>query len=173
MAMKWRCSEVIKLFACSNQLNMKFSLLIIYENFHIYLRRIFQAQLYLAKQVAIVSDLRYISRTNFMLSWDEHEKSFISSSLFLIQTCYNLYLFIQPHHAKVYLTACTPSEASAYAAHPRSLNSFSMGNQVSTASSCELWSNNANSQIFSREAVVSLSVLTRVVSSESISMSVK
>ena len=31
------------------------------------------------KDLAIVSNLRFISRTNFMLSWVEHEKSFVTS----------------------------------------------------------------------------------------------
>ena len=31
------------------------------------------------KKIAIVSNLRFISRKNFMLSLDEHEKSFITS----------------------------------------------------------------------------------------------
>ena len=30
------------------------------------------------KEFAIISNLRFISRTNFMLSWVEHEKSFIT-----------------------------------------------------------------------------------------------
>ena len=31
------------------------------------------------KEFAFVSNLRFISRTNFMLNWVEHEKSFLTS----------------------------------------------------------------------------------------------
>ena len=33
------------------------------------------------KEFAIVSNLKFISKTNFMLSWVEHEKRFITSGL--------------------------------------------------------------------------------------------
>ena len=54
-----------------------------YENtniswhFHIYWHRKFHAQLCL--EFASLSNLRFISRTKFMLSWVEHEKDFITS----------------------------------------------------------------------------------------------
>ena len=31
------------------------------------------------KEYAIVSDLRFVNKTNFMLNWAEHEKGFITS----------------------------------------------------------------------------------------------
>ena len=38
-----------------------------------------------------VSNLRFISRENFMLSWAEHEKSFITSGPVLLARKLNLY----------------------------------------------------------------------------------
>ena len=90
---------VIKLFSCSTQLSMKFSLLIKMKmptivgififisrencwHFRIHLQRKFHAQPCLArKKKTIVStgNLRFISSTNFMLSWAEHEKRFTTS----------------------------------------------------------------------------------------------
>ena len=68
--------ELIKLFSCSTQLSMKLSLLINNSwHFHIYRQRNFHAQLICLARMNL--QLRFISRRNFMLSWVEHEKSFI------------------------------------------------------------------------------------------------
>ena len=49
-------------------------------HFYIYYQRNFHTQLCLARtKNAIISNLRIISRKNFMLSWAEHEKRFITS----------------------------------------------------------------------------------------------
>ena len=55
-------------FSCSTQLSMKFSLLINMKTSAVFSK----------KEFAIISNLRFISRTNFMLSWVEHEKSSIT-----------------------------------------------------------------------------------------------
>ena len=73
--------EVIKLFSCSTQLRMKFSLLINMKMpttvgiFIFISREKFMLGYVLQERIAIVSSLR----TNFMLSWVEHETSFITS----------------------------------------------------------------------------------------------
>ena len=61
----WSGPKVIKLFSCSTQLSMKFSLLINMKMPTI-------TQLCLARK-NLVSNLRFITRTNFILSWVEHE----------------------------------------------------------------------------------------------------
>ena len=68
-------SEVIKLFSCSTQLNMKFSLLINMKMPTI-VEKISCPALFSKKEFAIVSSLRLISRTNFMFNWVKHEKKF-------------------------------------------------------------------------------------------------
>ena len=66
--------EVIKLFSCSTQLSIKFSLLInikmqtIVGIFIFISREISCLAMFSKKEFAIVSNLRLISRTNFMLS---------------------------------------------------------------------------------------------------------
>ena len=68
--------KVTKLFSCSTQLSMKFSLLInmkmltIVRIFVFISREIFMLSYYMfsKKELAIISNLRFISRTNFMLS---------------------------------------------------------------------------------------------------------
>ena len=77
--------EVIKLFCCSTQLNMEFSLLtnmkmpIILGIFRYKIRQIFMlSHVWQERIYFFVSNLRFISRTNFILSWVEHEKSFIT-----------------------------------------------------------------------------------------------
>ena len=67
-------SEVIKHFSCSTQLSMKFSLLInmkmptIVGIFIFISREIFMLTIFSKKEFAMASNLRLISRTNFMLS---------------------------------------------------------------------------------------------------------
>ena len=78
-----------KLFSCSTQLSMKFSLLIntcmkmstIVGIFIHYLlaEKSSCSAMYSKIEFAIVNNLRLISRTKFMLSWVQHEKSFITS----------------------------------------------------------------------------------------------
>ena len=78
------CPEVIKLFSCSTQLSMKFSLLInmkmptIVGIFIFISREIFMLSMLSKKEFSSVTNLRFISRPNFMLSWVVHEKSFIT-----------------------------------------------------------------------------------------------
>ena len=74
--------EVIDFFSCSTQLSMKFSLLINIKLAFSYLlaEKILRSAMFSKKEFAIVSNLRFISRTNFMLSWVEHENSSIISS---------------------------------------------------------------------------------------------
>ena len=66
--------QVIKLFSCSTLLSMKFSLLINKEmstivGFFIFVsRKMFMFVLFSMKEFTIDSNLRLISRTNFMLS---------------------------------------------------------------------------------------------------------
>ena len=68
------CLEVIKLFSCSTQLSMKFSLLInlkmpaIVGIFLFISRENLCSALFSKKEFAIVNKVRFISRTNFMLS---------------------------------------------------------------------------------------------------------
>ena len=68
---------------------MKFSLLInmkmptIVGIFIFISREISCSTIFSKKEFAIVSNLRFISRTNFMLSGVEHEKSFITSGQIL------------------------------------------------------------------------------------------
>ena len=63
--------EVIKLFSCSFQLSMKFSNLLA-EKFSC-------SAMLSQEEFAVNSNFKFISRTNFILSWAEHEKSFITS----------------------------------------------------------------------------------------------
>ena len=76
--------EVVKLFSCSAQLIMKFSLLInmkmptIVGIFILISRESFMLSNVYKKLFAITSDLRVISRTNFVLSGVEHEKKNIT-----------------------------------------------------------------------------------------------
>ena len=73
-------SKVIKLFSCSTQLSMKFSLLINMKmptklEFSYLLAEKFSCSaMFSKKEFVIVSNLRFISRTNLMLSWVEHVK---------------------------------------------------------------------------------------------------
>ena len=78
--------EIIKLFSCSAQLSLKFSLLInmkkstIVGIFIFISRESFMLSYFSKKEFGmIVSNLRFISMKKFMLSWVEHEKSFITS----------------------------------------------------------------------------------------------
>ena len=73
-------SEVIKLFSCSTQLNMKFSLLINMKMPTI-VEKISCPALFSKKEFAIVSSLRLISRTNLTSCSTElsMKKSFITS----------------------------------------------------------------------------------------------
>ena len=85
--------EVIILFSCSTQPSMKFSLLINMNmptieyasycwHFYIYSQRnVPCSAMPSKKELVIISNLRIISRTNFMLSWVEHEKNFVTISL--------------------------------------------------------------------------------------------
>ena len=72
--------EVIKLLSCLTKLSMKFSLLInmimptIVGIFIFISREISWSAMFSKKEFAIISNLRFISWTNFMLSWVEHEK---------------------------------------------------------------------------------------------------
>ena len=81
----WPGPKIIKLFSCSTWLSMKFSLLInmkmptIVGIFIFISKEIFMLSYVSKIEFAIVSNLRFISRTNFMLSLVEHEKSFITS----------------------------------------------------------------------------------------------
>ena len=76
--------EVLKLFSCSTQLSMKFSLLINMKmptivGIFIFINREFSCSaMFSKKEFAIVSNFRFIIRKNFMLSCVEHEKSFIN-----------------------------------------------------------------------------------------------
>ena len=78
-------SEVIKLFFMLNSDEHEIFSANKYENannswhFHIYKQRKFHAQQCFARKLEIVSNLIFISRRNFMLSWVEHEKRFITS----------------------------------------------------------------------------------------------
>ena len=79
--------KVIKLFSCSTQLSMKISLL---TNMKMPTMQLLLAFSYLLaekfscsaicskKEFAIVRNLKFISRANFMLNWVEHEKGFIT-----------------------------------------------------------------------------------------------
>ena len=68
--------KVIKPFSCSTQLSMKFSLLINMKMPTTYLlaEKFSCSDMFTKKDSATVSNLRFISRTNFMLSWVEQEK---------------------------------------------------------------------------------------------------
>ena len=77
-------AEVIKLFPCLTQLSMKCSILINMKmpTFSYLLAEKYSCSAMLVlgkKEVAIDSDLRFISRRNFTLTGVEHEKSFITS----------------------------------------------------------------------------------------------
>ena len=66
--------EVIKLFSCSSQLSMKFSLLInmkmptLLAFSYLLAEKYSCSAMFIKKELAIVNNLRYISGTNFMLS---------------------------------------------------------------------------------------------------------
>ena len=76
--------EVIKLFSCTHQLSMKFSLLIkiempsillinikmptIVDIFILYEEKMSGSAVFSKKEFAIISNFRFISKTNFMLS---------------------------------------------------------------------------------------------------------
>ena len=72
--------KVIKLFLCSTQLSMTFSLLINMKmptivDISIFIsRKCSCSAIFSKKEFAIVSNLRFMSKINFMLSWGEHEK---------------------------------------------------------------------------------------------------
>ena len=68
--------EVIKVFSCSTQLSTKFSLLKNMKLAFSYLlaEKMSCSAMFSKKEFAVVSNLRFISRTKFMLSWGEHEK---------------------------------------------------------------------------------------------------
>ena len=75
--------EVIKLFSCSTQLSIKFQLLIKTKllknaNFLAFkLSNVAFSMLINVKMPTLVGILTFISMLNFVLSWIEHEKSFI------------------------------------------------------------------------------------------------
>ena len=78
--------QVIKLFSCSTQLSMRFSLLINMKmltkvGIFILAEKISCSAVFSNKEFAIVSYLRFISMKNFMLSWVEHEKKLAFSYL--------------------------------------------------------------------------------------------
>ena len=90
--------EVKKLFSCSTQLSMKFVLLInlkLLTNANSFLLNVAKHEnslLINMKMPTIVRIFIFISRENFMCSWVEHEKSFISSGpdlagTYLIHSC--------------------------------------------------------------------------------------
>ena len=71
--------KVIKLFSCSTQLSMKFSLLIDMKMptiSYLLAEKFSCSAMFSKKEFAIVSSFRLISRANFVLSWIEHEKKF-------------------------------------------------------------------------------------------------
>ena len=76
--------KVIKLFSCWTQQKMKFSLLInmkmpmIVGIFKFISREFSCSAMFSKTEFAVVSNLRFFSRTNTMLSWVEQEKSFIT-----------------------------------------------------------------------------------------------
>ena len=73
--------EIIKLFSCSTQLNMKLSLLINMKMLafsYLSAEKLSCAATFSKKEFAIVSNWRLISRTNVVLGWVEHEKGFIT-----------------------------------------------------------------------------------------------
>ena len=99
--------KVIKLFSCSTQLSMKFSLLIntkmpsivgIFIFSYLLAEKFSCSAMFSKKEFAIVNNLRFISRTNFMLSWVEHEKRYITSG----PGATNLFLMVL-HCKKIYL----------------------------------------------------------------------
>ena len=61
--------KVIKLFSCSTQLAFSYLLA----------EKISCSVMFSKTEFEIVSNLRFISRTNVMLNWIEHEKSFITT----------------------------------------------------------------------------------------------
>ena len=77
--------EVIKLFSCSTHLSMKFQLLINLNCWKIPTFLAFKlsdvafSMLINVKMPTIVGILTFMSMINFVLSWVEHEKSFIAS----------------------------------------------------------------------------------------------
>ena len=81
------CPEVIKLFSCSAELSLKFSLLINMEMPTIvamFCKKEFVIVCDLrVKEFAIVSNLRFICGTNFMFSRVEPEKSLITPGPYL------------------------------------------------------------------------------------------
>ena len=77
--------EVMKLFSCSTQLSMKFVMLINLKLLTIansFLLNIAEHETFFAykyENTNFVGIFIFISRENFILSWVEHEKSFITS----------------------------------------------------------------------------------------------
>ena len=73
-------AEVITYFSCATQMSMKFSMLINIKiptipDIFIFISKEFSCSALFGKKVfAVVSNDRFISRANFMLSWVEHEK---------------------------------------------------------------------------------------------------
>ena len=77
--------EVINVFSCSTQLSMKFHLVIKIKKhqqlnyFHAQLSWACSAELGMKEVLKNGCILRFISKINFVLSWVEHEKKFITS----------------------------------------------------------------------------------------------
>ena len=110
-ALSW--PVVIKKFSCSTQLSVKFILLINLKVLTIFLN-FFHAQLSWAcsaelsmEKVLIVGFFIFMTKWNFMLSWVEHEKSFISSRPGDMQHSQKLHMWqtlLSLHDSKVYDT---------------------------------------------------------------------
>ena len=86
---------------CSLLINMKLPTIV--GIFIFISRENFISAIFSKKEFAIVSNLRFISMTNFMLSWVEHEKSFTSSGPDVYQDiyiyiCFLLLFFSDSHH---------------------------------------------------------------------------
>ena len=73
--------EVIKLFSCSTQLSKKFQLVIktkIQTNEEAYCLKSIRSGVVFIMLINVVGILTFMSRVNFVLSWVEHENSFIT-----------------------------------------------------------------------------------------------
>ena len=118
------CPEVIKLFFHAqlswawNFLLISMKMPIIVGIFILISKEIFMLSYVTVskKEFAIVSNLRFICRTNFMLSWVEHEKSFITSGSGSI---YTLITHIWPKGSFDPLIKILPTEQNIYGILPQ------------------------------------------------------